>query len=66
MLFRPRHVRRFLIGGISGIFLSDIPADTTEHGSVFVMAHLPLLDHRRPDLRVHGRDRRSCHCSPSG
>jgi len=29
----------FLIGGISGVFLSDVPADTTEHGSFFVMAH---------------------------
>jgi cytochrome c oxidase subunit 1 len=29
----------FLIGGISGVFLSDVPADTTLHGSFFVMAH---------------------------
>jgi len=29
----------FLIGGISGVLLSDVPADTTEHGSFFVMAH---------------------------
>src|SRR5215475_13647466 len=29
----------FLLGGISGVFLSDVPADTTEHGSFFVMAH---------------------------
>ena len=29
----------FLIGGVSGVFLSDVPADTTEHGSFFVMAH---------------------------
>ena len=29
----------FLIGGISGVFLSDVPADTTAHGSFFVMAH---------------------------
>ena len=29
----------FLIGGISGVFLSDVPADTTSHGSFFVMAH---------------------------
>ena len=29
----------FLIGGISGVFLSDVPADTTEHGTFFVMAH---------------------------
>ena len=29
----------FLLGGISGVFLSDVPADTTAHGSFFVMAH---------------------------
>src|SRR6266702_2725607 len=29
----------FLIIDISGVFVSDIPADTTEHGSFFVMAH---------------------------
>ena len=29
----------FLFGGISGVFLSDVPADTTAHGSFFVMAH---------------------------
>jgi cytochrome c oxidase subunit 1 len=29
----------FLIGGISGVFLSDVPADTVAHGSFFVMAH---------------------------
>jgi cytochrome c oxidase subunit 1 len=29
----------FLIGGISGVFLSDVPSDVTTHGSFFVMAH---------------------------
>ncbi len=29
----------FLIGGVSGVFLSDVPADVTAHGSFFVMAH---------------------------
>src|SRR5260370_41148038 len=29
----------FLFGGISGVLLSDVPADTTAHGSFFVMAH---------------------------
>jgi cytochrome c oxidase subunit 1 len=29
----------FLIGGLSGVFLSDAPTDTTTHGSFFVMAH---------------------------
>ena len=32
-------VFNFLIGGISGVFLSDAPSDVTTHGSFFVMAH---------------------------
>ena len=39
MLFALAFYFNFLIGGISGVFLSDVPADTTEHGSFFVMAH---------------------------
>jgi cytochrome c oxidase subunit I len=39
MLFMLGMLFNFLIGGISGVFLSDVPADTTEHGSFFVMAH---------------------------
>jgi cytochrome c oxidase subunit I len=39
MLFCIGMLFNFLIGGISGVFLSDVPADTTEHGSFFVMAH---------------------------
>jgi cytochrome c oxidase subunit 1 len=39
MLFALAMYFNFLIGGISGVFLSDVPADTTEHGSFFVMAH---------------------------
>jgi cytochrome c oxidase subunit 1 len=39
MLFSLGMFFNFLIGGISGVFLSDVPADTTEHGSFFVMAH---------------------------
>jgi cytochrome c oxidase subunit 1 len=39
MLFALGMLFNFLIGGISGVFLSDVPADTTEHGSFFVMAH---------------------------
>ena len=39
MLFALWLYFNFLIGGISGVFLSDVPADTTEHGSFFVMAH---------------------------
>jgi cytochrome c oxidase subunit I len=39
MLFCIAMYFNFLIGGVSGVFLSDVPADTTEHGSFFVMAH---------------------------
>src|SRR3984957_17179422 len=39
MLFALGMYFNFLIGGIWGVFLSDVPADTTEHGSFFVMAH---------------------------
>jgi len=39
MLFCLAMYFNFLLGGISGVFLSDVPADTTEHGSFFVMAH---------------------------
>jgi cytochrome c oxidase subunit I len=39
MLFAMALYVNFLFGGISGVFLSDVPADTTAHGSFFVMAH---------------------------
>jgi cytochrome c oxidase subunit 1 len=39
MLFAMAMYFNFLIGGVSGVFLSDVPADVTEHGSFFVMAH---------------------------
>jgi cytochrome c oxidase subunit I len=39
MLFAMALYINFLFGGISGVFLSDVPADTTAHGSFFVMAH---------------------------
>lgn len=29
----------FIIGGITGIYLSDVPADVSLHGSLFVVAH---------------------------
>ena len=29
----------FLIGGVTGVFLSDVPVDVTVHGSFFVLAH---------------------------
>jgi cytochrome c oxidase subunit I len=39
MLFAMALFVNFLFGGITGVFLSDVPADTTAHGSFFVMAH---------------------------
>jgi cytochrome c oxidase subunit 1 len=39
MLFCLAWMFNFLWGGISGVFLSDVPSDVTTHGSFFVMAH---------------------------
>ncbi len=39
MLFALALYFNFLIGGVTGVYLSDVPADTTEHGSFFVLAH---------------------------
>ena len=39
MLFALAFFPNFLIGGLSGIFLSDTPSDVTTHGSFFTMAH---------------------------
>ena len=55
MLFALGLYFNFLIGGISGVFLSDVPADTTEHGSFFVMAHFHYTIMGGLDLRLHGR-----------
>jgi cytochrome c oxidase subunit 1 len=39
MLFIVAFYLNFLIGGVSGVFISDVPADVTLHGSYFVQAH---------------------------
>src|ERR1700730_16803049 len=39
MLFCLGWVFNFLIGGVSGVFLSDVPSDINTHGSFFSMAH---------------------------
>ena len=39
MLFVIGMLFNFLIGGISGVFLSDVPTDAVAHGTFFVMAH---------------------------
>jgi cytochrome c oxidase subunit 1 len=39
MLFALAFFFNFLFGGLSGVFLSDVPSDILTHGSYFVMAH---------------------------
>jgi cytochrome c oxidase subunit 1 len=39
MLFALGMYFNFLIGGITGVFLSDVPVDVTVHGSFFSLAH---------------------------
>ncbi|HXL90728.1 MAG TPA: cbb3-type cytochrome c oxidase subunit I [Streptosporangiaceae bacterium] len=39
MLFALGMYVNFLFGGVSGVFLSDVPVDTTSHGSFMVLAH---------------------------
>jgi len=39
MLFCLAMLFNFLIGGVTGVFLSDVPVNVTVHGSFFVMAH---------------------------
>jgi cytochrome c oxidase subunit 1 len=39
MLFACAFFFNFLIGGLSGVFLSDVTSDVVTHGSYFVMAH---------------------------
>ena len=39
MLFCLGWVFNFLFGGLSGVFLSDVPSDVTTHGTFFSMAH---------------------------
>jgi cytochrome c oxidase subunit 1 len=39
MLFCLAFYFNFLIGGITGVFLSDVPVDVTVHGGFFVLSH---------------------------
>ncbi len=39
MLFCLAWIFNFLFGGLSGIFLSDVPSDVSSHGTFFSMAH---------------------------
>ncbi|MGH2441762.1 MAG: cytochrome c oxidase subunit I [Chloroflexota bacterium] len=43
MLFALAFFPNFLLGGFSGIFLSDVPADVQLHGSYFVQAHFHFV-----------------------
>ncbi len=52
MLFCLGMLFNFLIGGVTGVFLSDVPVNVTVHGSFFVLAALPLHDHGWADLRL--------------
>jgi cytochrome c oxidase subunit 1 len=39
MMFALSFLWNFVIGGLTGVFLSDVPADVQLHGSMFVTAH---------------------------
>ena len=52
MLFCLAWFFNFLIGGLSGVFLSDVPSDVTTHGSFFVMAHFHYTIMGGLDLRA--------------
>jgi cytochrome c oxidase subunit 1 len=43
MLFALAFFPNFLLGGFSGIFVSDVPADVQLHGSYFVQAHFHFV-----------------------
>ena len=55
MLFALGMLFNFLIGGISGVFLSDVPGRHHRARQLLRDGALPLHDHGRADLRVHGR-----------
>jgi hypothetical protein len=39
MLFAIGFVVNFIIGGVTGLYLADVPTDTIYHGDMFVVAH---------------------------
>jgi cytochrome c oxidase subunit I len=43
MMFALAFFPNFLLGGFSGVFLSDVPADIQLHGSYFVQAHFHFV-----------------------
>ena len=42
----------FLIGGVTGVFLSDVPVERDRARQLLRAGPLPLHDHGRPDLRL--------------
>ncbi len=52
MLFALAVFFNFLIGGVTGVFLSDVPVNVTVHGELLRAGPLPLHDHGRADLRL--------------
>ena len=52
MLFCLGMFFNFLIGGVTGVFLSDVPVNVTVHGSFFVLAHFHYTIMGGPDLRL--------------
>ncbi len=56
MLFCMAFFFNFLFGGLSGVFLSDVPADTAPARQLLRDGALPLHDHGRPRLRAARRD----------
>ena len=55
MLFCLAFFFNFLIGGLSGVFLSDVPSDVTHARQLLRDGPLPLHDHGRPRVRADGR-----------
>jgi cytochrome c oxidase subunit I len=39
MLFALGFIVNFLIGGVTGLYLADVPTDTIYHGGMFIVAH---------------------------
>jgi len=61
----------FIIGGVTGIYLSDVPADQFFHGDMFVTAHFhytllggAMIGRRRPSAT--GSRRCPDGCSTNG
>ena len=57
MLFIFAFFFNFLIGGFTGVFLSDVPERLHAPCQLLRAGALPLHDHGRGGLRAHGRDR---------